>query len=113
MCSGKGSILVSLAIHGRCRIARGNDSGSDEGERCGKLDQGGDISKGIVARPREGDADADGVNATDEGLCGESGVPCPVSPAFLNRFRREYLDPSLHWMLGACGYSGSASCPAD
>ena len=63
-----------------------------------------------MARPGEGDAD--GVNATDEGLRGESGVPCPVSPAFLNRFRREYLDPSPHRMLGARGYSGSASCPA-
>jgi hypothetical protein len=92
-------------------MARGDDSGSDEGERCGKPDQGGDIGQGIVARPGEGDAD--GVDATDEGLYGESGVPCPVSPAFLNRFKREYLDPSLHRMLGARGYSGSASCPAD
>jgi hypothetical protein len=92
-------------------MASGDDSGRDEGERCGKPDQGGDVGQGIVARPGEGDAD--GVDATDEGLYGESWVPRPVSPAFLNRFRRGYLDPSPHRMLGARGYSGSASCPAD
>jgi len=92
-------------------IAKGDDSGGDEGERYSKVERGGDIGKGIVAGP--GDADADPVDATDEGLYGESGVPCPVSPAFLNRFRREYLDPSLRWTLGARGYSGSASCPAE
>jgi hypothetical protein len=94
--------------------SQGDDSGGDEGERCGNLDRGGDIGKGIVARPGEGDAD--GVDATDEGLYGDSGVPCPVldvSPAFLNRFSSVYLDPSLRWTLGTRGYSGSTSCPAD
>jgi hypothetical protein len=87
-----------------------SDHSPSAGERCGKLIQGGDIGKGIVLGAGEGDAE--GVEAIDEGLYGEvSGVVllCGMSPAFLNRFNSEYLDPSLRWTLGVRRSSGSAS----
>jgi hypothetical protein len=58
--------------------------------------------------------DADGVEADDVWLYGDSDVLRPalgVSPPVLNRSSSEYLDPSLQ--VGACGCSGFAFCPAD
>ena len=72
----------------------------------------GEVGRGIAARA--GEDDADGVEADEEGLYGDSGVDSPVlgvSPAFLNKLSKEYLDPSLR--AGRRGGSGSASCPAD
>jgi len=50
-------------------------------------------------------------------MCGDSGELSPavvgMSPAFLKRFRSEYLDPSLRGTLGTRSGSGSASCSAD
>ena len=106
--------LVSLAICRRCRLAKGDDSGGEEGERCSRFDRG-DVGKGMV--PGAGEGDADGVDTDEEWRYGDSGVLlCPAlgeSLAFLNRFSSEYLDPSLRGALSARWGSGSASCPAD
>jgi hypothetical protein len=56
-----------------------------------------------------GEGDTKGVEAAEEGIRGDSGALCPVfsvSPAFLNGFRRKYIDPSFHKTLGT--RSGSA-----
>jgi hypothetical protein len=84
----------------------------DEGDRWSNPDRG-DVGKGMV--PGAGEGDADGEEAAEDGRCGDSGVlfPAVLSPTFLKRFKREYLDPSLRGTLGTRSGSGSASCPAD
>jgi hypothetical protein len=50
-------------------------------------------------------------------MCGDLGIlfQAVVSPAFLNRFKSEHLDPSFRGTLGTRSGSGFgfALCPAD
>ena len=85
--------LVSLAMRGRCRFVRGDDSGGGEGDKWTRLNRG-ELGKEIV--PGEGVGDAEGVEGVDEALYGQSGVLCPaldVSPAMRKRFNKKCLDP--------------------
>jgi len=59
------SMFVSLASHGRCRFARGDDSGGGESDSDERFERG-DVGRGIVRGAGEGD-DAKGVEAEDEG----------------------------------------------
>ena len=49
-----------------------------------------------------GEGDAEGIETAEEGMCGDSGVLCPlcVSPAVLKRSRSEYPDLSFCRPLG-------------
>jgi hypothetical protein len=65
--------------------------------------------------PGAGEGDADGEEAPEDVMCGDSRVlfPAAVSPACLKRFKREYLDASFRRTLGTRIGSCSASCPAN
>ena len=65
----------------------------EEGNRWRNPDRG-DIGNGMV--PRAGEGDAEGEEAAEDGMWGDSGVlfPAVLSPAFLKRFKRGYSDSS-------------------
>jgi hypothetical protein len=67
-------------IRGRCWFTRGDNSAGEEGDRWSNPNRG-DFSKWMV--PGAGEGDADGEEAAEDGMCGDSGVlfPAVLSPA--------------------------------
>ena len=87
-------------IRGRCWFARGDDSAGDEGERDGVT-----LKEEMLVRGR--------CQGRERVMQMAKKLPRMGGGVTLNRFKSEYVEPSLRGTLGTRSGSCSASCLAD